>query len=84
MSKRLVLVFAGLALLFSGYFIGKPRNVVFAQSQATHTKISKEYGICKGVYTRGEYVVLVFEDNSGTIRLVNASDGSLVGEDSRN
>jgi hypothetical protein len=81
MSKRLVLVFAAFALLFSGYFIGKPRNVVHADSQV---QISKDYGACKGVYTRGQYVVLVFEDNSGTIRLVNATDGSLVGVDTRN
>lgn len=80
MAKRLVLFFAVLALVFSGYFIGK-RNVVFAQ---THVNISKDYGNCKGVYTRGQYVVLVFEDTAGTIRLVNASDGSLVGEDTRN
>jgi hypothetical protein len=81
MTKRLFMCLAGLALVFSGYLIGKPRNVVYAQ---THTKISKDYGKCAGVYTRGEFVVLVFEDSSGTIRLVNASDGSLVGEDRRN
>ncbi len=81
MSKRLGLVFAGLALLSSGYFIGKPRNVVYADAPV---HISKDYGACKGVYTRGQFVVLVFEDSAGTIRMVNATDGSLVGEDRRN
>jgi hypothetical protein len=80
MNKRLGLVLGGLALLGTGYFIGQPRNVVHAQ---THVKIAKDFGKCVGVYTRGEYVVLVFEDSAGTVRLLNASDGSVVGVDSR-
>jgi hypothetical protein len=80
MNKRLGMVLGALALLGTGYFIGQPRNVAHAQ---TRVKIPKDYGKCVGVYTRGEYVVLVFEDNSGTVRLLNASDGSVVGVDSR-
>jgi hypothetical protein len=80
MNKRLGMVLGSLALVGAGYFIGQPRNVVHAQM---HVKIPKDYGKCVGVYTRGEYVVLVLEDNSGTVRLLNASDGSVVGVDTR-
>jgi hypothetical protein len=81
MKKRIFITVAAFVLIASGYLIGKVQtNVVHAQ---TRTSISKGYGKCVGVYTRGNYVVLVFEDSSGIVRMVNASDGSLVGEDSR-
>lgn len=82
MKKQSFLLLAGLVLVMSGYLVGKTRpTVVHAETRAS---INKSYGKCLGVYTRGEFVVLVFEDSAGTVRLVNASDGSLVGEDTRN
>jgi hypothetical protein len=82
MKKRLFLLAAGAALSVGGFFLGKTHTAVVHAE--TKTSIMKSYGKCIGVYTRGEYVILVFEDGSGTVRLVNASDGSLVGEDTRN
>jgi hypothetical protein len=74
MKKRLLLILAGAALAISGYFVGRGHDgVVHAQG---HVDIKKAYGKCVGAYSVGQGVGLVFEDNTGTIRIVNARDGN--------
>jgi hypothetical protein len=81
MKKRMLLILAGAILAVGGYLVGRAHSdVVHAQSHAT---IAKNYGKCVGVYLKGNYVVLVFEDDAGVIRLVSAGDGALVADVSR-
>jgi hypothetical protein len=74
MKKRLLLILAGVMLTIGGYLVGSAHEtVVHAQS---HIDIKKAYGKCVGAYSVGQGVGLVFEDTNGTIRIVNARDGS--------
>ena len=74
MKKRLLLILAGVMLTIGGYLVGRAHEtVVHAQS---HIDIKKAYGKCVGAYSVGQGVGLVFEDTNGTIRIVNARDGS--------
>jgi hypothetical protein len=67
--KVALVVFGLLFMLFLGWFVASQANPAYAQGSPT--TIPKSWGPCKG----GLGSLLIFEDGSGTVRLVDARSG---------
>jgi hypothetical protein len=78
MKRWTVRIVIAVALLLTGYFAGhRSQTVVYAQ-QAVN--VPKTWGRCVGTMERG----VVFEDSTGTIRIVDSVNGHLNATVNRN
>ncbi|HEV3219564.1 MAG TPA: hypothetical protein VGZ48_07315 [Candidatus Acidoferrales bacterium] len=79
MKRWIERILVGVILLVLGYVAGNRTETVLAQSQ-TSISVPKSYGRCIGAMAAG----LIFEDSSGTIRIVTAQHGRLEATITRN
>lgn len=68
--RMVVMVLCLISVLFLAWYLGSHADPAYAEGSVA---IPKSWGSCKG----GVGGQLIFEDSSGTIRLVDARTGSL-------